>query len=168
MGVAVSSHLAHTAWISGTRRGSATTSMRSCDSDRRISYGVMPSSRVGTSPVSISTPTPPRAAISAEELVRPAAPMSWMATMSSEVISSSVASSSSFSVKGSPTCTWGRRASLFSDSSSDAKLAPWMPSRPVRAPTVSSTLPIPCARARVRSSSRSSPTHIALTSGLPV
>ena len=41
----------------------------------------MPSSRVGTRPVSISTPTPPRAAISADELVSPAAPMSWIATM---------------------------------------------------------------------------------------
>ena len=62
-------------------RGSATTSIRSCDSESRISYGVIPSSRVGTRPVSISTPTPPRAAISALELVSPAAPMSWMATM---------------------------------------------------------------------------------------
>ena len=84
----------------------------------------MPSSRVGTSPVSISTPTPPRAAISALELVSPAAPMSWMATMRPEVMSSRLASSRSFSVNGSPTCTWGRRASLFSDSSSEAKLAP--------------------------------------------
>jgi hypothetical protein len=84
----------------------------------------MSASRVGTRPVSISTPTPPRAAISALELVRPAAPMSWMATIIPEVMSSRLASSSSFSVKGSPTWTCGRRASLFSLSSSEAKLAP--------------------------------------------
>ena len=80
-GTAVSSHLAHTAWMSDTRCGSATTSIRSCDSESMISYGVMPGSRVGTRLVSSSTPTPPRAAISAEELVSPAAPMSWMATV---------------------------------------------------------------------------------------
>ena len=81
---------------SATRAGSATTSMRSCDSDRRISYGVIPASRAGTSPVSISTPTPPRAAISAEELVSPAAPISCIATINREVMSSRLASSSSF------------------------------------------------------------------------
>jgi hypothetical protein len=99
-------------------------SNRSCDSDSRISYGVIPASRTGTRLVSISTPTPPRAAISAEELVSPAAPMSWSATITPELISSRLASSSSFSVNGSPTCTWGRRFSLSAESSSDAKLAP--------------------------------------------
>ena len=94
--------------------------------------------------------------------------MSWIATIRSEVISSRLASSSSFSVNGSPTWTCGRRASLFSLSSSEAKLAPWIPSRPVRAPTQSSTLPTPCAAARMRSASLSRPTHIAFTSGLPV
>ena len=103
IGVADSSHRSQTACTSFTRSGVATTSIRSCDSESRISYGVIPSSRVGTRPVSISTPTPPRAAISALELVRPAAPMSWIATMRPEVISSRLASRSSFSVKGSPT-----------------------------------------------------------------
>ena len=84
------------------------------------------------------------------------------------MISSRLASSSSFSVKGSPTWTCGRRDSLFSDSSSEAKLAPWIPSRPVRAPTARSTLPTPSAAARIRSDSRSRPTHMAFTSGLPV
>ena len=62
-------------------RACATTSIRSCDSLSRISYGVMPSSRTGTLVVSIVTPTSPRAAISADDDVSPAAPMSWMATM---------------------------------------------------------------------------------------
>src|SRR5437879_12061176 len=42
-----------------------------------------------------------------------------------------------------------------------------MPSRPVRAPTAMIGLPTPCATARMSSFSRMTPTHIALTSGLP-
>jgi len=76
IGVAVSSHFAAIAWTSITRSRFATTSIRSCDSESRISYGVIPGSRVGTLDRSISTPTPPRAAISAEDDVKPAAPMS--------------------------------------------------------------------------------------------
>src|SRR3989454_1159754 len=102
----------------------ATTSIRSCDSGRRISYGVIAGSRVGASGRSISPPTPPFAAISADDDVRPAAPMSWIATMWPDAISSRLASSSSFSVNGSPTCTWGRRRSDSCVSSSDANAAP--------------------------------------------
>ncbi len=43
-----------------------------------------------------------------------------------------------------------------------------MPSRPVLEPTASSTLLTPDATARMRCSSRSNPTHIALSSGLPL
>ena len=125
----------------------------------------MPGSRVGTRARSISTPTPPLAAISADDEVSPAAPMSWIATMCPEAISSRLASSSSFSVKASPTCTCGRRRSRVN--SSEANDAPWMPSRPVRDPTTSSTLPTPWAAAVMRSRSRSNPTHMALTRGLP-
>src|SRR2546426_798926 len=120
IGMAVSSHFAAMAWTCCRRSALATTSIRSWDSESRISYGVIPGSRVGTRARSISTPTPPRAAISAEEEVRPAAPMSWIATMWPEAISSRLASSSSFSVKGSPTCTCGRRPSLSCVSSSEA------------------------------------------------
>ena len=56
-------------------------------------------------------PTPPLPAISTDEEVRPAAPMSWIAATAPEAISSSVASISSFSAKGSPTCTVGRFSS---------------------------------------------------------
>ena len=118
--------------------------MRSCDSLSRISYGVIPSSRTGTARMSIVTPTSPRAAISADEEVRPAAPMSWMATMWPLRMSSRLASSRSFSVNGSPTWTRGRLASLAAVRSSEAKDAPWMPSRPVRAPTAMIGLPTPC------------------------
>ena len=107
----------------------------------------MPASRVGTRSRSSSIPTPPRAAISNDDEVRPAAPMSWIATISSVCISSRQASSSSFSVNGSPTCTVGRGASAASENSADAMVAPWMPSRPVLDPTQSTGLPGPAARA---------------------
>ena len=95
----------------------------------------MPVSRNGTRSRSSSIPASPRAAISKEEEVRPAAPISWTATMQSRSISSRQASIRSFSVKGSPTCTVGRLASLSSVNSAEAMVAPWMPSRPVLAPT---------------------------------
>ena len=69
-------------------------------------------------------PSPPLPAISTDEEVRPAAPMSWMATMASVAISSRQASISSFSVNGSPTCTVGRFSSLFSSKSALAMVAP--------------------------------------------
>ena len=50
-------------------------------------------------------------------------------------ISSRQASSSSFSMNGSPTCTAGRFSAERSSNSADAIVAPWMPSRPVLAPT---------------------------------
>ena len=53
-----------------------TSSMRSCDSESMISYGVMPVSRCGTCGRSISMPVPPRLPISQVEQVSPAAPMS--------------------------------------------------------------------------------------------
>ncbi len=80
-------------------------------------------------------PVPARLAISKVEQVRPAAPMSWMPTIASVRISSRQASSRSFSVNGSPTCTVGRLASVSSSNSAEAIEAPWMPSRPVFEPT---------------------------------
>ena len=80
-------------------------------------------------------PTPPLSAISEVEEVRPAAPMSWMATIMSVAINSRHASISSFSVKGSPTWTVGRFSAEASSNSADAMVAPWMPSRPVLEPT---------------------------------
>ena len=75
-------------------------------------------------------------AISLEDDVRPAAPMSWIATIAPVSIASRHASISSFSVNGSPTWTVGRLASLESSNSAEAsRLAPWIPSRPVAEPT---------------------------------
>ena len=79
-------------------------------------------------------PVPPRPAISNAELVSPAAPMSWIATMAPVRIASRQASSRIFSVNGSPTCTVGRFCSLSASKDSEAMVAPWMPSRPVRLP----------------------------------
>ncbi len=75
-----------------------------------------------------------------------------MATTASELDSARQASINSFSRNGLPTCTAGRRSSLSSSSPAEAKLAPWMPSRPVAAPTSISALPAPAARASVMSS----------------
>ena len=71
-----------------------------------------PDSRCGTRSRSSSMPVPALLAISNDEQVRPAAPMSWMPTIASVRISSRHASIRHFSVKGSPTCTVGRFASL--------------------------------------------------------
>ena len=95
----------------------------------------MPSSRQGTAFMFRRMPAPPLLAISTDEEVSPAAPMSWMATIASVAISSRQASISSFSTKGSPTCTVGRFSSMSSPKSALAIVAPWMPSRPVLDPT---------------------------------
>ena len=95
----------------------------------------MPVSRCGTLSRSNSRPTPPLAAISTDEDVRPAAPMSWMATTASVSMSSRQASISNFSVNGSPTWTVGRFSSESAANSAEAIVAPWMPSRPVFEPT---------------------------------
>ncbi len=80
-------------------------------------------------------PVSARLAISKDEQVSPAAPMSWMPTITPVRIASRHASIRHFSVKGSPTCTVGRLASLSASNSAEAsRLAPWMPSRPVFEP----------------------------------
>jgi hypothetical protein len=100
------------------------SSIRSCDSDSMISYGVIPASRCGTSAMSTSMPTPPRDPVSLVEHVRPAAPMSCTPTTASAFMTSRHASSSSFSMNGSPTCTAGRLSADFSSNSADAIVAP--------------------------------------------
>ena len=78
-----------------------------------------------------------------------------------------------FSMNGSPTCTEGSflrpgeplsSPPNVSEASTDT---PPMPSSPVRAPNRMILLPVPDAKARCRSSLRSTPTHIAFTNGLP-
>ena len=99
------------------------------------SYGVMPSSLLGTFSMSILMPVPARSAISVEDDVSPAAPMSCMPTTTPVLKSSRHASRSSFSVNGSPTWTAGRFSSASFVKVSDAITAPCMPSRPVLEPT---------------------------------
>ena len=113
-------------------------------------------------------PTPPLPAISTDELVNPAAPMSWIATMASVAMSSRHASISSFSVNGSPTCTVGRFSSASAPNSALAMVAPCMPSRPVLDPTYTTGLPTPAAAERKMRSAGAMPTVMALTSGLPL
>ena len=94
----------------------------------------MPVSRIGTFERSRRIPTPPREHISNVEDVRPAAPMSWIATTASPSRTSRTASRTSFSTNGSPTCTVGRRCDFASSKTSEAIEAPWIPSRPVFEP----------------------------------
>ena len=102
----------------------ATSSIRSCDSESMISYGVMPVSRCGTLSRSISMPVPARLLISQVEQVSPAAPMSWIPTIAPVCIASRHASSKSFSMNGSPTCTLGRFCWDSSVNSAEAIEAP--------------------------------------------
>ena len=95
----------------------------------------MPVSRLGTLATSTSIPVPARDPISEVEQVSPAAPMSWIPTTAPVFNASRHASSSTFSMKGSPTWTVGRFSSLPAPSSAEAMVAPWIPSRPVLAPT---------------------------------
>ena len=76
MCAACRSHFSKIRSTSASRPFLTTSSMRSCDSDSMISYGVMPVSRCGTCMTSISMPAPPRDPISHVEQVSPAAPMS--------------------------------------------------------------------------------------------
>ena len=163
----VRSHSSKIRCTSRSRPRRTTTSIRSWDSDSITSYGLMLRSRRGTRKTSIRAPAPAtRPAHSATDDVSPAAPRSWMATTASVRVRSMQASRRHFSRNGLPTCTAGRREALSSSSSNDANDAPWIPSRPVSAPTSSSLLPAPSARARISWSARTRPTHIAFTSGL--
>ena len=85
-------------------------------------------------------------------------------------------STSSFSVKGSPTCTLGRFAASPDAAPPDAAPpnvalasteAPPTPSGPVVDPNRITLLPSPLASATCRSPCRITPTQSALTSGLP-
>ena len=146
-------------------------SIRSCDSEVRISKGSSPGSRSGTASRSNAAPIPARAADSLTAHEMPAAPRSCKASSRPSWISSSEASISSFSANGSPICTEGREAWYASPSVAEAStLAPPMPSRPVAAPY--STISEPtwtCLDAEVTSSSaRASPTHMTFTDGFAV
>ena len=113
-------------------------------------------------------PPVPAAASSVVAQDSPAAPRSWMPTTRSAAKISRQHSMSTFSANGSPTWTLGR---LVLPSVSKVALArtdaPPMPSPPVRAPNSTTLLPGPSALASLMPSVRMTPTHSALTSGLP-
>ncbi len=172
---AATSHLRQISKKRGTSVGATTAIMRSCDSLIKISSGLSEESRSGT--LSRSTFIPPSPAADSSEVAQemPAAPKSWIPVITPAANSSRVHSISSFSMNGSPTWTVGRSAELVEaplgaglPKVSDARIeAPPMPSPPVAAPYMITWLPAPVALARCRSSCRSTPTHSALTSGLP-
>jgi hypothetical protein len=164
IGVARTSQRSQIPSSSSSRSGSTTQSMRSCDSEIMISNGSMSASRRGTRDTSRSSPTSPLEAISDEDEDSPAAPRSCSDASVSRSSSSRQHSMSFDSSKGSPICTVGRFDSSSSDNSALASTeAPPIPSRPVRAPSSTSTLPTPAAALRIRRSRGARPTHIALT-----
>src|ERR1019366_6679537 len=112
---------------------------------------------------------PPPAASSVVAHATPAAPRSWMPVTRSAAYSSRQHSMSSFSMNGSPTWTLGRLAPspLPPNDALASTDAPPMPSGPVVEPSRTTLFPVPLALASLRSSCRSTPTHSALTSGLP-
>ena len=174
--VARTSHLAQTPRNASTRAGSTTAIMRSCDSLIKISGGPSDASRSGTSSSRTSMPPVPAAASSVVAQATPAAPRSWMPTTRPPAKSSRQHSMSSFSVKGSPTCTLGRFAASPPTSPSPftspnvalaSTEAPPTPSGPVVDPNRITLLPGPLACATCRSPCRITPMQSALTSGFP-
>ena len=170
------------AWISQRRKSAsdvrlvlrlATTSMRSCDSLSMTSYGVMPSSRRGTCATSISMPASPRwralderaGQAGGAEVLQADDPVA----RASRPARRRPPSAASRGTGCRPARPAAAPRSAASKSVREARpLAPWMPSRPVSAPTRMIGLPTPSAlRARRACPLRAMPTHIALTSGLP-
>ena len=149
--------------------------MRSCDSLIKISGGPSDASRSGTSSSRTSMPPVPAAASSVVAQATPAAPRSWMPTTRPPAKSSRQHSTSSFSVKGSPTCTLGRFAASRRGTAATrppnvalaSTEAPPTPSGPVVDPNRITLLPGPLAAATCRSPCRITPTQSALTSGFP-
>jgi len=94
-------HRVQTSSTASASSGLTMASIRSCDSEVRISNGSMPGSRSGTASRSRSAPTPARAADSLIAQVNPAPPRSWMPHSRPRSASSRQASTSSFSANGS-------------------------------------------------------------------
>ena len=127
----------------------------------------MPSSRRGTLSKSILIPASPLADISEQEQVIPAAPISCIPTNQGFRANSNEASIRSFSVKGSPTCTFDRLDSVSSVSSIEANVAPWIPSRPVLLPTRNTGFPVPVAIALATCFVFTTPNDMAFTRQFP-
>ena len=162
-----SPHRSQTACTSSSRSGATIASIRSWDSEVRISKGSIPASRSGTASRSSSAPMPARAADSLTAQVSPAPPRSCSPSSSPCSTISSEASINSFSANGSPICTLGRDSSAPSSSVALARTdTPPIPSRPVAAPYRTMSDPSCTGRALVtRRSAGAIPTHITFTLG---
>ncbi len=167
--VAGTSQRAQIASSRPTSSGAVTTIIRSCDSLIRISAGPREASRSGTASSRTAIPVPPPAASSVVAQAMPAAPRSCTAITRPAAYSSRQHSISSFSPNGSPTWTLGRLAPspVPANDALASTEAPPMPSGPVLEPSRTTWLPGPLALASLRSACRITPTHSALTSGLP-
>ncbi len=80
MTVAVTSQRSQTAMKASTLSGVTTAHIRSCDSEERISAGVMSFARSGTASRSIAMPPSPALASSLVAQESPAPPRSWIPT----------------------------------------------------------------------------------------
>ena len=146
---------------------SIANTIRSCDSDNMISYGVMFSSLRGILFKSINEPLPPLSAISDRQQVSPPPPRSFTPWISSVSSSSYVASITRFLVNGSATCTAGLSStSELLVNSSDANVTPCIPSRPVVPPIRRYTSPTIGALPYTISSFFTSPAQTTFTIGL--
>ena len=146
IGVAMTSHIWKMPRTSSTFSGLHVHIMRSWDSDTQISHGASPGSFSGTRSRSTSAPQPASRAISPTTQLSPPPPRSFMPVMRCLALTSKHACMTGSFVMGSPSWT----APLESSSdvavrSAEAKLTPWMPSRPVRPPMRIMTSPGPPA-----------------------
>ena len=150
-------------------RGSTIAHMRSCDSLMRISSGESVESRSGTASSSTRMPPEPAEASSLVAQDSPAAPRSWMPTTSFSAKISRRALDEQLLLERVADLDRGAlgRAGRRRRSREASTETPPMPSPPVRAPYRMTLLPAPDALARWMSSCRITPTHSALTSGLP-
>jgi len=144
--------------------GNANT-IRSWDSDNHISQGCSPWYLRGTLSSCTLTPVSSPISLTAEE--SPPAPQSVMAVYSLSSRATRMASSTIFSVIGLPICTAPPEVTPVSSvSSMEEKVAPWMPSRPVRPPSTTTRSP---GRAPVGwEPTGAMPTHPQYTKGLAV
>ena len=99
--------------------------------------------RVGTLERSMIIPCSPLADISEVEQIIPAAPISCIPITQPASIISKEASNNNFSWNGSPTWTAGNFSEDLAVISSEAKLAPPIPSFPVAEPTIKTPFPTP-------------------------
>ena len=139
------SHRSASPCSSGRLPGGTASTMRSCASEIQISQGASPAYLSGALARSTSTPSFSPISPTADE--KPPAPQSVMAVYSPRSRASSITSISPFSVIASPICTALPVVSAVSCvSSAEEKVAPWMPSRPVRPPSATTRSPACAAR----------------------